>query len=99
MTDAALSTAPRTYGNWRRAQSVRIGCLGLAGTVVLFGGLVLIVVGFMLTLYISMAAALVTVALLGPMMVKDRHHRTLFQNASARVPWATGRSAGRHLYR
>jgi hypothetical protein len=94
-----LSTAPRTDGNWRRVQSVGIGGLGLAGTVVLFAGLVLIVVGFMLSLYISIAAALLTVALLGPMMVKDRHHRNLFQNTTARVAWATGRSAGHHLYR
>jgi hypothetical protein len=32
MTDAALPTAPRTYGNWRRVQSVGVGGLGLAGT-------------------------------------------------------------------
>lgn len=100
MTDAALSkAAPRTYGNWRRVQSVGIGGLGLAGTVVLFVGLVLVVIGFMLSLYVSVAAALLTVMALGPMMVKDRHNRNLFQRATARVSWAKGRSAGQHLYR
>jgi hypothetical protein len=101
VTEAALSAsaAPRTYGNWRRVQSVGIANLGLAGTIVLFVGLIFVVLGLMFSLVVSLGAAVLTVAAIGPLMVRDRHNRNLFQRATARIAWARGRSAGQHLYR
>ena len=101
MTEAALSgsAAPRTYGNWRRVQSVGIANLGLAGTIVLFVGLIFVVLGLMFSLVVSLGAAVLTVAAIGPLMVRDRHNRNLFQRATARIAWARGRAGGQHLYR
>ena len=92
MTEAALSgsAAPRTYGNWRRVQSVGIANLGLAGTIVLFVGLIFVVLGLMFSLVVSLGAAVLTVAAIGPLMVRDRHNRNLFQRATARIAWARG---------
>ena len=81
---------PRTYGNWRRVQSVGIANLGLAGTVVLFVGLVLIVLGFMFSLLLSLAAAVLTVMAIVPLIVRDRHNRNLFQRATAGLAWGKG---------
>ena len=78
-TFTTVPGAPRTYGNWRRVQSVGIANLGLAGTVVLFVGLVFIVLGFMFSLVLSLSAAVLTVMAIVPLMVRDRHNRNLFR--------------------
>ena len=103
MADTALPGTPsaphRTYGNWRRSQSVGLAGLGLAGTVVLFAGLLAVVVGLMVSILLALALALMTAVALVPLMVKDRHNRNIFQRVTARLAWAKGRSAGQHLYR
>ena len=103
MADAAMTGAGvsphRTYGNWRRVQSVGLGGLGLAGTIVLFAGLVLVVVALMVSILLALGVAIVTGATLAPLMVKDRHNRNVLQRVTARAAWAKGRAAGQHLYR
>ncbi|MGC8628422.1 MAG: SCO6880 family protein [Acidimicrobiales bacterium] len=97
MADAVLEH--RTYGNWRRVQSVGLFGLGLAGTVLLFAGLVLTVIAMMLSLWLALACAVVLGAALAPLLVRDAHGRNLLQRAAARLSWAKGRAAGQHLYR
>ena len=89
----------RTYGNWRRVQSVGLLGLGLAGTVLLFVGLIVSVIAMMVSLWLAALCALFTVATLAPLLVRDRHNRNLLQRATARASWARGRSAGQHIYR
>ncbi|MFD0855114.1 SCO6880 family protein, partial [Actinomadura adrarensis] len=88
-----------TYGNWRKPVSPGIGRLGLAGTLLLLVGMILVTFVAML----SALAALVSAMLLGlvmlPLIIQDRHGRTALQAMTARVNWWWGLSQGWHLYR
>ena len=90
----------RTYGNWRRPASAGLFGLGAAGTGLMMGGLVLVVLVTMvagivrgLVLFTLLAAALAAVA------VKDKHGVSLAERLRTRVLWATARRRGAHLYR
>ncbi|WP_406290221.1 SCO6880 family protein [Embleya sp. NBC_00896] len=89
----------RTYGNWRKPTSPGIRGLGLAGTLVMFVGLLLV----MLMMFVSLFAALglgVLVALsLVPLLMRDKHGRNGVQWFTARVAWSRGKTKGQHLYR
>jgi len=89
----------RTYGNWRRVQSVGLLGLGLAGTVILFVGLIVCVVAMMVSLWVTLGCAVLLALVLAPLLMHDRHNRNLVQRVTARGSWARGRSAGQHLYR
>ena len=88
-----------TYGNWRKPVSPGIGRLGLAGTLILMFGLIMIT----LIAMVSPMASLLGVVVLGlamlPLVVQDRHGRTALQSLTARFTWWWGRSQGWHLYR
>lgn len=91
----------RTYGNWRRPQSPGLYGLGSLGTAILFGGLALIVVSYMVSgsLVRTGAIALVVGALLAAIVSKDQHGRNALTRGGVRVSWATARRKGSHLYR
>ncbi|MFB4319798.1 SCO6880 family protein [Actinomadura sp. 21ATH] len=88
-----------TYGNWRKPVSPGIGRLGLAGTLILMVGLIVVTMVAM----VSPLASLITAAVLGlvmlPLVIQDQHGRTALQAITARVNWWWGRSQGWHLYR
>ncbi|MFF5893944.1 SCO6880 family protein [Streptomyces globisporus] len=92
-------TDQRTYGNWRRPRSAGVGQLGLAPTLMMFGGLILVV----LTTLIDTIAAVVLAVLLGlflaPLTIRDVHGRTLLTRISSRMAWRRTRSTGANLYR
>lgn len=89
----------RTYGNWRKPTSPGVGRLGLVGTLILLGGLVVTVLAMMLSLMAGVVVASVTAVVLAPLLVQDRHGRTALQAMTARAVWWRGRSRGWHLYR
>jgi len=95
----AEPTVSLTYGNWRKPQSPGLGGLGLLGTAVLMGGL--LIVAFLL--FVSVLAAglgvLVLAVALAPLLIKDRHGRNGVQKLSATLSWAQGRSRGWRVYR
>lgn len=97
---APTSSAPRTYGNWRRPASAGLGSLGSLGTVVLLAGLVA-VIGTLAVggLFWAVAVAVVVGLLLALLVVRDRHHRSGVQRLSTRLGWARARHRGGHLYR
>lgn len=88
-----------TYGNWRKPVSPGIGRLGLAGTLILMAGLIIVTT----IATVSPLAALVAAVVLGltmlPLVIQDQHGRTALQSITARVNWWWGRSQGWHLYR
>ncbi len=90
----------RTYGNWRRPRSAGLGQLGLLGTVILMGGLILVI---LVTALVGLLPALVLLVLLGlflaTLLVRDRHGKTGLQLLGVRVGWFRTRRAGAHLYR
>jgi hypothetical protein len=99
MAESIASLDHRTYGNWRRVQSVGLLGLGMAGTVLLFAGVLVSLVAMMVSLWLAAGCAAVTGLCLVPLLVRDRHGRNVLQRLTARVAWAKGRSAGAYLYR
>ncbi|MGW7002835.1 SCO6880 family protein [Streptomyces sp. NPDC054933] len=96
---AVDESGPRTYGNWRKPTSPGLGNLGLAGTIVLLGGLVLTVIAMMLSLVAGVIMLGLVGIMLAPLFFRDRHGRTMLQRAIARIGFSRGRSAGQHIYR
>ncbi|WP_372442031.1 SCO6880 family protein [Actinomadura violacea] len=88
-----------TYGNWRRPVSPGIGRLGLAGTLILMAGLIIVT----LIATVMPVAGLIGAGVLGllmlPLVIQDQHGRTALQSLTARSNWWWGRSQGWHLYR
>ena len=92
--------APRTYGNWRRPTSPGLLGLGTVGTMILLGGLIVVVLVVMLA---DLITALLVAAALGVVLlsiaVRDRHGMNAVDKGTARLGWWRQRTAGEHLYR
>jgi hypothetical protein len=92
--------AVRTYGNWRRPASAGLFGLGSAGTALMMGGLVLVV---LVTMTAGLLRGLLLFTLLtgalGAVAAKDKHGRSLAERAQTRLLWATARRRGATLYR
>ena len=91
---------PRTYGNWRKPTTPGLPGLGLLGTVVGLGGIVLVVLAQMVAglLPAAITLAVVTVGL-APLLYRNRSGRNGWQAGAARLLWLRGRRARQHLYR
>lgn len=89
---------PSTFGHWRRPASPGLGNLGLLGTGLLLGGLVVSV----LTALVSRSGAVVVLAavalVLLPLALR-RDGRSGLQRLTARLAWWYGVRTRRHLYR
>ncbi len=97
---AETSPRARTYGNWRRPRSAGLGQLGLVGTAILMGGLIVVIIT---TAVFGLLPALVLLGLLAgflaTLMVRDRHGKTGLQLLAVRAGWFRARAGGSHLYR
>ncbi len=97
---AAEVPRERTYGNWRRPRSAGIGRLGLLGTGVLMGGIIVVILAVAVAGLLAGMVLLVALAIgLGSLLVSDRHGRTGLQLVGVRAGWWRSRSSGAHLYR
>ncbi|MGI8411542.1 MAG: SCO6880 family protein [Solirubrobacteraceae bacterium] len=95
-----VSGRARTYGNWRRPQSAGLGRLGLIGTTVLMGGvIVMILTEAVLGLLPALVLMGLLVVFLVTLMVRDRHGKTGLQRIAVRAGWWRTRASGAHLYR
>ena len=89
----------RTYGNWRKPTSPGILGLGMAGTMILLGGMVLIIISLMISIFFALFLTVFFAFAMAPLLYRDRHGRTGLQWLVARGSWTRGKAAGRHLYR
>ncbi|MFH8350209.1 SCO6880 family protein [Streptomyces sp. NPDC018045] len=96
---AAEQTENPTYGNWRRPRPAGLFSLGLAPTMLLFGGLVLVVLLTLVSIWAGLAALVLLLVGLAPLAVRDKHGRTGGQRILARVAYARARRSGSTLYR
>lgn len=91
---------PRTYGNWRKPTSAGLFGLGSFGTGIMLGGLILSVLVTMgRGLLWGLIAGALLVALLGTILTRDRHGKSLLDRGLARVSWGSATLKGAHLYR
>ncbi len=96
----AADGEPRTYGNWRKPTTPGLPGLGMLGTAVALGGLVLAVLVQMVAGLLPAAVTLLVVLLLvAPLLYRNRSGRNGWQALTARVMWLLGRRRGQTLYR
>lgn len=98
---AALEAATnRTYGNWRKPTSRGLLGLGDVGTAVLFAGVLAVIVTIAAAGVLrALVVAVVVAVVLGALLIKDRHSRSVLTRLSDRAGWVTTRAAEAHLYR
>jgi hypothetical protein len=99
MTQTSAKPEFRTYGGWRRPGRPGLGQLGFAPTILAFAGLIVTVAAMAVSLRLAIGAALASAGVLAPIVITDRHHRSLLQAIAARVSWRVARLSGRHIYR
>ncbi|MBT2418030.1 hypothetical protein J7F01_08775 [Streptomyces sp. ISL-22] len=92
-------SGPRTYGNWRKPTSPGIHGLGMAGTMVLMGGMVLVVISMLVSVWLALSFAVVVGLSLVPLLLRDRHGRNGLQRFTARIAFRNGRKSGKNVYR
>ncbi len=97
---SAQIAGPRTYGNWRKPTSAGLFGLGSFGTGIMFAGLILSV---LITMGRGLLWGLITfvilAALLGTILTRDRHGKSLLDRGLARISWGNATRTGAHLYR
>lgn len=94
-----MATSEPTYGNWRQPTSPGVAGLGLLGTAILMGGMIVAIIAAMVSPLLGLAVALAVAVALAPLLIRDRDQRTALQRLSARIAWIRARRAGWYLYR
>ncbi len=99
MTDTGTETKRPTYSHWRKPSSPGIGPLGLVGTLIFFGGVLVV----MLTTLFSLKAAVVLFVIVAlslvPLVLRNKAGRNGYQIMVARLAWARGRRRLQHIYK
>ena len=100
MTASTAAVAgPRTYGNWRKPSSPGLPRLGLLGTAIALGSLVLVMfVQVIAGLVAAGGCALLVLAGLVPLVWRNRADRNGWQVLVAKAAWRLGRRRRQHLY-
>ncbi|MFE1286588.1 SCO6880 family protein [Streptomyces sp. NPDC058751] len=87
-----------TYGNWRRPRRPGLGPLGLLGTVVAFGGLLVALLASLVSLSAAIAVLVPVGLFLAPLALRTVDGRNVYQVLAIRVGWARRKSSGSHTY-
>ena len=98
-TQHVAAQPPRTYGNWRKPTSPGLPRLGLLGTAIALGSLVLVMLVQILAGLIAAAVCALLVCLgLAPLVWRSRADRNGWQVLAAKCSWRIGRRRRQHLY-
>lgn len=93
-------SGPRTYGNWKRPSRAGLYGLGMGGTYLLLGALIVVVV---VTAAGGILRGLVAFLLVGiavaAILRRDRHGRSVVDRAVTRAGWARTTATGANVYR
>ncbi|MGW0971836.1 SCO6880 family protein [Streptomyces sp. NPDC002516] len=87
-----------TYGNWRRPRRPGLGPLGLLGTVVAFGGLLVALLASLVSLTAAIVVLVPVGLFLAPLALRTVDGRNVYQVLAIRVGWTRRRSSGSHTY-
>lgn len=99
-SSSAHLDGPRTYGNWRKPTTAGLFGLGSLGTALMMGGLIMVVLVTMVGGLLNGLIAFVLLALvLGTILMRDRHGKSLLDRMVARLGWLQATRRGAHLYR
>ncbi|MGC5562541.1 SCO6880 family protein [Streptomyces sp. FR-108] len=94
-TEAAVHP---TYGNWRRPRRPGLGPLGLIGTVVVFGGIVVDLMLSLISLQVTLVAVVLQVLFLLPLTARTQDGRNMYQLMALRISWYNRKSKGSATY-
>ncbi len=92
------TTARPTYGNWRLPSRPGIGPLGLLGTAVLLGGLILVLLTTLLSWIAAIGVGVLVAAVTVPLGIRTSDGRSGFSVIAVRAGWAGRRLAGQDTY-
>lgn len=87
-----------TYGNWRRPRRPGLGPLGLLGTVVAFGGLVVVLLASLVSLAAAVVVLVPLALFLGPLALRTADGRNVYQLLAVRIGWMKRKANGSHTY-
>ncbi|SER74650.1 hypothetical protein SAMN04487983_102180 [Streptomyces sp. yr375] len=91
-------SAPRTYGNWRRPRPAGLGPLGLIGTVVMLGGIILSLFVSLVSLKAAIVVFVLVAFLVAAFALRTADGRNVFSALGVRVGWSLRKSKGSHVY-
>jgi hypothetical protein len=87
-----------TYGNWRRPRRPGLGPLGLLGTVVAFGGLLVALLASLVSLQMAIAVLVPTSLFLAPLALRTVDGRNVYQVLAVRIGWIRRKANGSTTY-
>ncbi|GGV18282.1 hypothetical protein GCM10010260_67580 [Streptomyces filipinensis] len=87
-----------TYGNWRRPRRPGFGPLGLLGTVVAFGGLVVALLASLVSLAAAIVVLIPTAFALAPLALRTADGRNIYQLLTLRIGWMKRKANGSTTY-
>ncbi|MGW0996653.1 SCO6880 family protein [Streptomyces sp. NPDC002520] len=87
-----------TYGNWRRPRRPGLGPLGLLGTVVAFGGLLVALLASLVSLAAAIAVLIPTALCLAPLALRTADGRNVYQILALRIGWMKRKADGSTTY-
>ncbi len=92
------TTARPTYGNWRLPTRPGLGPLGLAGSVLLLGGLILTLLTALISWIAAVTVGVLITALTVPLAIRTVDGRSGFTVLAVRAGWAWRRTLGADTY-
>ncbi|MER6122871.1 SCO6880 family protein [Streptomyces sp. NPDC001795] len=87
-----------TYGNWRRPRRPGLGPLGLLGTVVAFGGLLVALLASLVSLALAILVLVPTALFLAPLALRTADGRNVYQVLALRIGWMKRKANGSTTY-
>jgi hypothetical protein len=99
MPESTSPTARPTYGNWKLPSRPGIGALGLLGTAVLLGGIILTLLTALVSWAAAIGVALVVILVTIPLAIRTPDGRSGFSLVASRASWALRRLSGQTEYR
>ncbi len=92
------SSVRPTYGNWRKPPRPGIGPLGLLGTAVLLGGLIVALLAALASWIAALAIGAADAVVVAPLAIRTADGRAAFSVIAARAGWARRRASGETTY-
>ncbi|WP_371577817.1 SCO6880 family protein [Streptomyces sp. NBC_01314] len=87
-----------TYGNWRRPRRPGLGPLGLLGTVVAFGGLLVALLASLVSLMAAVVVLVPVGLFLAPLALRTLDGRNVYQLLAVRIGWMRRKASGSTTY-
>lgn len=89
----------RTYGNWTRPRSPGLGKLSTLATIVVFVGLIFGALSLRVSFVVSLFVLGMTALIAAPMVIRNRHGQTLWEQVGVRMGWVAQRATKQQRYR